>query len=111
MKKLRLILAAFGLILTTTLTAATKPVAVVSSPTSTEIGELLQNPNFLVEQEMQANVTFVLNKDNEIVVLSVDTDNDTVDRYVKNRLNYQKLNVSLKQGTAYKVPIRITSVK
>jgi hypothetical protein len=111
MKKLSLILVAFGLILTSTLSAATVPVVAVSSPTSLEIGELLENPQFLVEEEMEAFVTFVLNKENEIVVLSVDTDNDTMERFVKNRLNYQKLNVSLKQGTEYKVPIRITSEK
>ena len=40
-----------------------------------EIGKLLKNPGFLVEDDITANVIFTVNKKNEMVVLSVDSKN------------------------------------
>jgi len=74
-----------------------------------EIGRLLQNPSFLVDEEITANVMITLNKNNEFVVLSVDTDNSYVENFIKSRLNYQELPVTLKDITkTFIVPIRIT---
>ena len=82
----------------------TKSVAITE-----EIGKLLQNPSFLVENEITANVTVTLNKNNEFVVLSVDTDKKNVENYIKSRLNYQELPVTLNEsGKTYIVPVRIT---
>ena len=82
----------------------TKSVAITE-----EIGKLLQNPSFLVDHEITANVTVTLNKNNEFVVLSVDTDEAYVENYIKSRLNYQELSENLNDGQKkYIVPVRIT---
>jgi len=54
-------------------------------------------------------VSFMLNDENEIVVISVETEDDNVERFVKSRLNYQEVASTLEQGKAYKVPVRIVS--
>jgi len=80
------------------------------TPTVTqEIGDLLEDPSFKVEKEVMAYATFMLNDNNEIVVLSVDTEDETVEKFVKSRLNYQKLENSLKEGKQYQVPIKIVA--
>ena len=74
-----------------------------------EIGKLLQNPSFLVDEEITANVRITLNKNNEFVVLSVETKNIYVENFIKSRLNYQKLPVTINNGEkTYIVPVRIT---
>lgn len=73
-----------------------------------EIGKLLQNPSFIVDEEFVANVTITLNKNNEMVVLSVDAEDVYVQNYIKGRLNY-KVVPALKTGQkTFKVPIRVT---
>lgn len=74
-----------------------------------EIGQLLENPSFDVPQDIQATTTLMINDDGEVVVLSVDTDNEVVERFVKSRLNYKKLINKLECGKEYNVPIKIVS--
>jgi len=74
-----------------------------------EIGKLLQNPSFLVDEEITAYVKVTINKNNEFVVLSVDTEDFFVENYIKSRLNYKKLPVTLNDvGRTFIVPVRIT---
>lgn len=70
------------------------------------IGELLQNPNFTLEKELVAEVTLTLNKNNELVVLSVESENTMMENYIKSRLNYKALNVKPAQKI-FKVPVRL----
>ncbi len=74
-----------------------------------EIGKLLKDPSFSVDYEIIANVTVTLNKNNEFVVLSVETDANFLESYIKSRLNYQELPVTLNDSEkTYIVPVRIT---
>ncbi|MBN4047258.1 hypothetical protein JYU05_01810 [bacterium AH-315-P13] len=74
-----------------------------------EIGKLLQNPSFLVENDITALVKITLNDNNEFVVLSVDTKESYVENFIKSRLNYHELPGTLKNGTkTFIVPVRIT---
>jgi hypothetical protein len=68
----------------------------------------LQSPSFVIEKDIVASVTLTINKNNEIVVLSVDTDDDTLERFVKSRLNYSELpsNAITKEKT-FIVPVRL----
>ena len=76
---------------------------------SEEIGKLLVKPNFNVKQEISATVTITLNKNNELVVLSVDCKSREICGFIKNRLNYQQLPSNLTSTTkTFKVPVRIT---
>ena len=82
------------------------------SISSEEIHELLHKNYIEVgeNEELHAWVRITVNAENEIVVLSVTTDNEAIESLVKNRLNYHKLaNSSLEEGKTYRVPIRFTS--
>lgn len=73
-----------------------------------EITKLLQNPNFSLEHEIQANVTFIVNKNSEIVVLAVDCNCKQSSNYIKNRLNYKKLDVKVEDlNKTFVVPVKI----
>jgi hypothetical protein len=75
-----------------------------------KIGKLLQDNNFDVEQDLKAMVKVTVNKDREIVVLSVDTENDVLESFIKGRLNYQKVEQKyFKEGRVFNVPVRITA--
>ncbi|RLD28418.1 MAG: hypothetical protein DRI75_06770 [Bacteroidetes bacterium] len=74
-----------------------------------EIGKLLENPRFILEKDVVASVTITINKNNEIVVLSVDTDENYLVSYIKSRLNYNELPVTVNSGEkTFIVPVRIT---
>jgi len=89
--------------------ANTEPVKKAESNRITEeVSELLKNPSFEVEKDLLANVTLTVNKNNELVVLSVDSDSELVASYIKSRLNYSKLSVNVDEQT-FKVPLRITT--
>mgnify|MGYP000350838303 CR=1 FL=1 len=108
MKKASIYLIAFALLSVNLLTAANKtPAVLVKENTSKVIGELLEKPQFSIEKEIQAMVTFVVNSEKEIVVLTVDTESERIEGFVKSRLNYQAIECNLEEGVQYKVPIRI----
>ncbi len=77
---------------------------------SAQIGDLLGSNSFIVESsDLTAKIRFTLNEDKEIVVLSVETDHEALEAFVKSRLNYQKVNLSnAREGKMYTVPVRIT---
>ncbi len=81
-----------------------------SKSLSTQIADLLDDNSFVLEKgDWTANVKFILNNDKEIVVLSVDTDNEVLEGFVKSRLNYKKVeNAAYKEGRAFTIPVRIT---
>jgi len=82
-----------------------------TEPTSIaiEVGKLLKNPQFSIDQEQQVSVRITFNQDNEMVVLFVDSNNEMIKSYIKNRLNYKKLSEDiLVQDKTYIVPVRIT---
>ncbi|GMN07256.1 hypothetical protein MTsPCn5_26450 [Croceitalea sp. MTPC5] len=75
---------------------------------SVQIHSMLESNSFDVSEDLTANVQFTINKDGEIVVLSVDTNNASLEGFVKGRLNYKKVEVSdMKEGRTYTVPVRI----
>ena len=107
MRKLSLIMVAIALFMTSLTSAAVVTEDAKLNPTEEQIRELLANPTFEISADETAYVTFTLNQAHEIVVLNVDTDNVVVERFVKNRLNYHKIESVLKAGQEYKVPITI----
>ena len=73
------------------------------------IAKLLKNPNFIVEKEIVAQVTLTLNKNNEMVVLSVDSEDKYVADFIKSRLNYNELTTKVNGlDKTFIVPVRIT---
>ncbi|MCZ6594659.1 MAG: hypothetical protein O6943_07080 [Bacteroidetes bacterium] len=110
MKTIKSITLALVLLVGTTLFAA-NPIAdkVNKEEASLEIAQLLKGPLFELDVDTHASVLLIINSENELVVLSVDTENEQVERYIKNRLNYKKLKNSLEIGKEYRLPVIITS--
>lgn len=104
MKRINAILLTMALLVGGFITAATPPVK-NASPTTVELRALLTDSDFIVENDTSAFVTFILNNDHEIVVLTVETDDTTVEHFVRARLNYHKLSADLEIGQIYKVPV------
>jgi len=105
MKKVKVILVALTLMLGTLLTTAANPATTAKTPLSAEIAKLLEDPYFIQDVELLTTVTFLINSEGEIVVLDVDTENQQVERFIKSRLNYSKINTQLQKGKEYKVPV------
>ena len=74
-----------------------------------QISHLLEDNSFVLnDHDLTANVLFTLNKDMEIVVISVDSEDELLERFVKSRLNYQAVDfVVAEEGKMYTVPVRI----
>ena len=109
MRKMSHFLAAVALFAVVSVSANTNAEPV--NPTkklSVQIHEMLERNSFDVSEDLTANVQFTINKEGEIVVLSVDTADDALEGFVKGRLNYQKVELNnFKEGRTYTVPVRI----
>lgn len=104
MKRINAFLLTMALLAGGFITSATTPVK-KANPTTVELRTLLTDSDFIVENDTSAIVTFILNNDHEIVVLTVETEDTTVEHFVRARLNYHKLSADLKVGQIYKVPV------
>ncbi len=61
-------------------------------------------------KKLEASILFTVNKENEIVVLSVYTESDKLERFVKSKLNYHQIRTAgVVQGRRYTIPIKVES--
>jgi hypothetical protein len=109
MKQIKTLLLAVAITASGVLAASNEDKNADSVIITEEIGKLLKDPSFLVDKDIVANVTLTLNKNNEMVVLSVDSNEQYVANFIKSRLNYKELpaTFSSKERT-FKVPVRVT---
>ncbi len=114
MKTIKIALLVVAIAFTSTVSASTDPIKTETSISKVEsievakaISHLLDKPAFSIENELKAYVIFTLNKENEIVVLTVKTEDVVIENFIKSRLNYNKLNVKLNPAKRYGVPITI----
>ncbi len=69
----------------------------------------MKNPSFQFNKEVKAIVAVFINQNDEMVVLSVDTDSKSLENYIKRRLNYKKLSKeAIGYRKSFKIPITIT---
>lgn len=109
MKSIKMLLLAVAITFSGVLSASTAPTDAETNTITTDIAKRLEHPNFLLEKEVLTNVMLTINKDNELVVLSVDSDNKNIIGYIKNRLNYSKVSVELYGKLKnFTVPVRLT---
>lgn len=73
-----------------------------------QIHKMLKSNSFDISEDATADVRFTINNEGEIVVLSVSTSNETLEGFVKGRLNYKKV-VNGQEGKIYTVPVRIAA--
>ncbi|HEX9826693.1 MAG TPA: hypothetical protein VGA80_08850 [Flavobacteriaceae bacterium] len=110
MRTIKTLLLVAAIAFSSVLSASNKPTKDTSNAISQEIGKLLKNPSFIVEDDIFAKVKVLFNKDNEIVVLSVDSETKGIDNYIKSRLNYKELSKDVdNKNRYYIVPVRITA--
>jgi len=64
--------------------------------------------NEMENDELGAEVLFTVNNNKEIIILSVDSDDDLLESYLKRKLNYKKVNHRpSKNGEIYLLPVRM----
>jgi len=104
-----LIVFAFIAIFGTTTAFASNPIDIATKELRNEIVKLLDAPQIeLTEEETLAQVRFIMNSKGEIVILSVVSNNDQVDTYIKRELNYKKIkNLSYTIGKVFVMPLKI----
>ncbi|MCG1036462.1 hypothetical protein [Polaribacter sargassicola] len=78
----------------------------------TEIISFLGNNISLeLEKTSTAEISFMINNENEIVIISVNSDIENLNTLIKSKLNYKKVNVKgTKKGEIYKMPLKIKAV-
>jgi hypothetical protein len=74
---------------------------------SAEISQLLEKKAMHLAKSTTFQVTFVVNREGEVVITDVDTDNPEVAQFIKARLNYKKLKAATKVGQRYFLPVTI----
>ncbi|MEM7486606.1 MAG: hypothetical protein AAF348_15465 [Bacteroidota bacterium] len=112
MKKIQIVIVVLFLCISGSILANRTNTIDPSGNLSTQIQVLLKdNPFQLAENELiAAKIRFTINKEGEIVVLSVYTENDVLEGFVKGRLNYKKVTVgNVVEGKIYTVPVKITA--
>ena len=107
MKTLNVLMVAALLTVNTAFATGTEPTTDNKEKTVTEqVASLLDKPEFEVTRELIAQVTLMINNKHEVVVLSVDTDEEYVADFIKSRLNYEKLSIRT-IGSQFTLPVRI----
>ncbi|MET2985063.1 hypothetical protein [Aureibaculum conchae] len=115
MKKLKLITLSFAL-LVGSISFASNVEPDTKSEIRSQIISLLNKNKTKISidsDELEANVSFMLNEKSELVIISVrskndETNNAIIDGYIKKRLNYKKVKVNkLRVGKVYEMPFKI----
>ncbi|RIV32459.1 hypothetical protein D2V08_12130 [Flagellimonas lutimaris] len=111
MRKFKAVSVALALFATMSVFATKGKKATKETNLSGQIYEMLKDNKFNVEyNELTAEVRFIVNEKGELVVLSVETKDEILEGFVKNRLNYQKVQLkNVAPGRVYEIPIRITA--
>lgn len=81
----------------------------ISQKLRTEIITILgEKINLELQSDTSAEISFVVNNENELVVVNVDSDVREFQSFVKTKLNYKKINVKgVIKGEIYKIPVTL----
>ena len=109
MKSLKLLVLALGLFTLNVAATTTEPI----KPTEELRNQMVELIGFNYIDEIQANelgaeVLFTVNNNQEIIILSVDSEDTSLERHLKNKLNYKKINYEpSKPGEIYLLPVKM----
>ncbi len=110
-KTLKMLVLVAIIAFSSTVSASTNLSEKVDEPNliSETVSKLLERPYFQLNEDINTKVEIAINKDKEIVVLSVDTKDKKVENYIKSRLNYKKIpNDVIVDGVEhYTIPIKM----
>jgi len=109
MKKLFVLFLGFTFSTSVLLAHNDTPVETAKKQLRTEIIKLLGNNEFaLTTLVAQAEIFILLNANNELVVISVKSQNQLLAKYIKRKLNYKKVaGKALEKLKIYSMPIKI----
>ncbi len=108
MRTIKTLLLVVAITFSSVLSASTEPTKAEHAVIAKKIEKILKNPRFELSEEVLVYVYLVFNKDNEMVVLSVDSKNEVVSSFIKSRLNYNKLIADgIEKNEKYVLPLRI----
>lgn len=110
MRTLKLTLVAL-LIGTTTLLASTTNPDPAKAELRSQIAELLAAPDFAIDDEVTVTIEFTFSTEGEVVVLNIDTYNKEVINFVRENLNYKKIDNPGTPNKLYLVPLKLTGIK
>ena len=105
-----------GTALNANTTEPTEPTAKTTSKAvkkamNRELGNFLSDPNFEITDTILVDVSFTVNKNNEVVVLNVDSDDTSIEKFIQGRLNYRKLDSKALIGQTYHVPVKLEGTR
>ncbi|WP_271765039.1 hypothetical protein [Aquimarina algiphila] len=108
MKKLNVVLLAIAFAITSVASANTNPTTKAQNVINKKVKTLLKKPSFKIAKELTAYVTITINDEGEMVVLSVDTDSEELESFIKHRINYKKVGAQVYADTKlFKLPVRL----
>ncbi|WP_026777943.1 hypothetical protein [Polaribacter sp. Hel_I_88] len=109
MRKLKSIITIIAISLATTFstTASEKEPSKITKELRTEIVELLGSKIPIeFKKTEKVEISFMINNENEIIVISVDSELADFNSYIKKQLNYKKVKVKgTIKGEVYKIPV------
>lgn len=113
MKNLKSIIAIIAISLATTFSATAtekeKTKSKISNKLRTEIVSMLGTEiQVELKDTTSAEIAFMINNENEVVIVSVDSKVDEFSSFVKTKLNYKKVKVKgTKKGEIYRIPVKL----
>ena len=111
MKNLKTIIAIVALSFATVLPASAnnEKEPTVKTELRSKIINLLGQHTYKINKQLTAEVSLMLNNENELVVISIDSEDDNISQYVKSKLNYKKVSIKgLSKGVIYRIPLKMT---
>lgn len=72
-----------------------------------QIVSLLQDADFIIENEMTVTITFTFSSEGEIVVLCAGCKDQTIVNYIRENLNYKKFDYPGVRDKIYKMPLKL----
>ena len=113
MKNLKIIIAILAISIATTFstTATEKKPSKITKELRTEIVSILGTKlSVELKTDSTAEISFMINSKDEIVILTVDSEVSELNSIIKNKLNYKKVKVKgIKKGEVYIIPLRINT--
>ncbi len=86
----------------------TRPSNEVKSELRVEIAKLLSKANISLDASLSTEVELMVNRNGEIVVLNVNSNNEQVNSFIKSRLNYRTVKTKgISAGKIYKMPLKV----
>ncbi|SDM98283.1 hypothetical protein [Kriegella aquimaris] len=111
MRKISLMLIAAMLLVTGSMWANGPETEKPTKQLTARIWSLLKKNAFDAELvDQTADVRFIVNRDHEIVILTIDSNSKELEYAIKYKLNYKKVEFSsYKEGETYIIPIRVVA--